>query len=82
MPGVPINGRITVSWVANAAGERVTHYDVYRTDQTFTGAWATPTATKFTNSSNVVKGRKYCYQLSATNKIGKSAKSAPVCVQL
>jgi len=76
------NGQITVSWAASAAGEQVTHYNVYRTGQAFKGAWATPTATKFANASGVVKGKKYCYQLSATNRIGQSAKSAPVCAQL
>jgi hypothetical protein len=72
--------KVVLTWKANPAGNGVSHYNVYRTDQTFTGAWAQPTATTFTNTGGVVSGKRYCYKLSATNKYGDSAKSAAVCV--
>ena len=71
---------MVLTWQANAAGNHVSHYNVYRTDQTFTTPWASPTATTFTNAGSVVRGKRYCYKLSATNSIGTSAKSAAVCV--
>jgi len=73
------NSQVSVKWAADAASDNVTHYNVYRTDQTFSGAWATPTGTTFTNVANVVNGTSYCYQVSASNSNGESAKSAPVC---
>jgi orotate phosphoribosyltransferase len=39
-----------------------------------------PTGTAFTNTSKVFNGTRYCYQVSATNSIGESAKSTTVCV--
>jgi Polysaccharide lyase len=75
----PGNGQVTVNWAANPASNQVTNYNVYRTGQTFTGPWATPTATTFTNGSSVVNGTQYCYQVSATNATGASAESAAVC---
>jgi hypothetical protein len=73
------NGQVTIAWSANQSSDSVTHYNLYRTDQTFSGAWATPTSTTFTNSSSVVNGTQYCYQVSATNASGESSKSAAVC---
>jgi hypothetical protein len=73
-------GQVTLKWAANASGDQVTHYNIYRTDQTFAGAWATPTTTTFTNTSSIVHGTRYCYQITATNNLGESAKSAAVCV--
>ena len=66
-------------WAAEAAGNQVSHYNVYRTDQTFTGPWASPATTTFTNASSIVNGTQYCYQVSASNATGESAKSAAVC---
>ena len=73
------NAQIAVSWAANPVGDHVTQYNVYRTDQTFSGPWATVTPTTFTNASGVVAGTRYCYQISATNSAGEGPKSAPVC---
>ena len=75
----PGDGSVTLSWRSNPAGDGVTHYSVYRTDQTFQGPWATPTGTSFSNSSSVVNGRQYCYVISASNAAGESTKSAAVC---
>ena len=44
----PGNGSVSLSWQANAASDAVSHYSVYRTDQSFSGPWATPTGTTFT----------------------------------
>ncbi len=75
----PGDGSVTVSWDPNPGGEKVTHYNVYRTDQTYPGPWAMPTGTSFTNASNVVNGHRYCYVVSASNGAGEGGKSAPVC---
>ncbi len=72
---------MTLSWAANPAGDHVLHYNVYRTDQTFSGPWASPTSTTFTNASNVVNGTVYCYRVSATNSAGTSAETAAVCAR-
>ncbi len=86
VPSVPVgatatagNGQVTVAWTADPAGSQVTNYNVYRVGQTFTGPWASPTGTTFTNASTVVNGTQYCYQVSATNAAGESAKAAAVC---
>ena len=55
------------------------HYSVYRLDQPFNGAWATVPGTTFTNLSEVVNGTTYCYEITATNAAGESAKSTEVC---
>jgi len=73
------NAQVTLKWTANPAANDVTNYNVYRVGQTFTGPWASPTATTFTNSGSVVNGTQYCYQVSATNAVGSSAESAAVC---
>jgi hypothetical protein len=85
-PAVPVgaaavggNGQVTVNWTADPAGSQVTNYNVYRVGQTFTAPWATPTGTTFTNASTIVNGTQYCYQVSATNAAGESAKTAAVC---
>ncbi len=85
-PAVPVgatatggNGQVTVAWTADPAGSQVTNYNVYRVGQTFTGPWASPTGTTFTNASGIVNGTQYCYQVSATNAAGESAKAAAVC---
>lgn len=71
--------KVTLNWKANASSENILHYNVYRTDQTFTGAWASPTGTSFVNASSVVNGTKYCYQITAVNSSGESTKTAQVC---
>ena len=79
LTAMPANGSVALSWQPNAAADGVLHYSVYRTDQTFGGAWSTVTGTAFTNASNVVNGTRYCYQITATNAAGEGAKTAPVC---
>jgi hypothetical protein len=75
----PGDRSVVLSWTSNANSDAVTHYNVYRTDQSFRGPWATPTGTTFTNASDVLNGTRYCYQISASNVTGESAKTAPVC---
>jgi len=75
----PGNAQVTLNWTANPAADKVTTYNVYRVGQTFTGPWASPTGTTFTNAGSVVNGTQYCYQVSATNTVGASAESAAVC---
>ncbi len=73
------NGQVTVNWAANAAADSVTSYNVYRTDQTFSGPWASVTTTAFTNTDQITNGTQYCYQVTAVNAAGESAKSAQAC---
>jgi hypothetical protein len=73
------NGQVTLNWTADPASNQVATYNVYRVGQTFTGPWASPTGTTFTNASGIVNGTHYCYQVSATNASGTSAESAAVC---
>jgi parallel beta-helix repeat protein len=79
LTAAPGNGSVALSWQPNLAADAVLHYSVFRTDQNFSGAWATPLGTAFTNASDVVNGTRYCYQVSATNSRGESARSTPVC---
>lgn len=79
LTATPGSGSIALSWQPNPAGQGILHYNVYRTDQNFTGPWATPLGPTFTNTSNVVNGTSYCYQVSATNNTGEGPKTAPVC---
>lgn len=79
LTATPAPGSVTLSWQPNPAADAVSHYNVYRTDQSFTGPWATPAGTSFTNASSVVNGTLYCYELSASNSSGEGAKTAPVC---
>ncbi len=72
---------IVLTWNANPITDGVTHYNVYRTDQTFTSPWATTTLTTYTNGEGVVKGKQFCYQISATNNKGDSAKTTAVCIK-
>ena len=72
--------KVVLTWKANPAGSHVRHYNVYRSDQRFARPWASPAATRFTNTGSIVTGKRYCYKLSATNRTGTSAKSAAVCV--
>lgn len=71
------NASVTLNWNANAAGDNVINYNVYRTDTA--PVWASPTTNSFTNSDQVTNGTQYCYQVSAVNAAGESAKSAQVC---
>ena len=79
LAAVPGNARVTLTWAANPAGQQVSHYNVYRIGQKYVGPWASPTAPTFTNLGEVVNGTRYCYQVSATNATGDSAKSPAVC---
>ena len=79
LTATPANGSVVLSWQSNLAADGVTHYNVYRTDQWFSGPWATSPGTTFTNASSVINGTRYCYQVSATNSRGEGAKTAPVC---
>ena len=58
----------------------MTGYRVYRTDQTFSGPWATVSGTTFTNVAGITSGAQYCYEVSATNSVGSSSRTSPVCV--
>jgi hypothetical protein len=79
LTATPGNGLVLLSWQPSPAADAILRYNVYRTDQLFSGPWATPTGTSFTNASDVVNGTRYCYQVSATNANGESATSAAVC---
>lgn len=79
LTATPATGSVTLSWQPNPATDAVSHYNIYRTDQSAGGPWATPTGTSFTNASSVVNGTLYCYKLSASNSSGESTKTAPVC---
>ena len=79
LTATPGNGSVTLTWQPNPTSDKVTHYNVYRTDQSFRGPWATPTGTTFTNASNVVNGARYCYEISATNGNGEGPTTASVC---
>ena len=79
LTATPGNGLVVLSWQPNPAADAILHYNVWRTDVTFTTPWATPTGTSFINASEVVNGTRYCYQVSATSAKGESAKSAAVC---
>ncbi len=73
------NASISLHWTANAAGDNVTGYNVYRSDQTFSGPWSTVVTNSFTNSDQVTNGTQYCYQVTAVNSAGESAKTAQAC---
>ena len=79
LTATPNDSSVSLSWMPNPAADAVLHYSVYRVGQAFAGAWATVTGTSFTNASEVVNGTQYCYQITATNAAGESAKTSPVC---
>jgi hypothetical protein len=73
------NGSVVLSWHANPAGDAVTFYNVYRTDQQFSGPWASVAGTTHTDAIDLVNGTLYCYEVTANNAVGESAKTAPAC---
>ena len=77
LTATPGDGRVMLDWNDNPAAENVTSYNVYRTGTT--SVWASVTSSQFTNAGQVTNGNQYCYQLTAVNAAGQSAKTAAVC---
>jgi fibronectin type 3 domain-containing protein len=73
------NGYVVLTWNPNPASDAVVRYNAYRIGQSYQGPWASVTTTTFTNRAEVVNGTRYCYQVSATNAAGESAKSTQAC---
>jgi fibronectin type 3 domain-containing protein len=79
LTATPGDAQVVLNWNANPSTDNISHYNVYRIGQTFTGPWDQPTTTTFTNRDQVVNGTQYCYTISATNASGESARTAQVC---
>lgn len=73
------------TWAANASGDAVIGYNVYRTTTSgsgYTKLNAAVLPNLLYRDDSVVTGTRYYYAITAVNASGESAKSAEACVSV